>query len=175
MPQFRGPFDPTHPEWQARMEAWGREMEEWGARWGEQWGEQHRDRALALAEQHRMRAMAQGERQREHALARAERQRERALALAERQRGQGRDWADAARYAPEVVESCDEGEARRTTTADGRPRVVICQREIDEMVRSSLRTARDSIAQTAVISEEVRREVLRDLDEEMAQLDREID
>jgi hypothetical protein len=155
------------------MEAWGREMEEWGRQWGEKWGEQHRAQALALAEEHRTRAMAQGERQRERALARAEQQRERALALAERKHGQARDWADAARYAPEVVESCDEGEMRRTTTADGRPRVVICQREITEMVRSSLRTARESIAHTRAISEEVRREVLRDLDEEIAQLDRE--
>jgi beta-lactamase regulating signal transducer with metallopeptidase domain len=129
MPQFQGPGDPTDPEWQARMEAWGREMEQWGEKWGEQWGEQHRAHALALAEQFSR--------------------------------------------APEIVESCDEGEKRRTTTADGRPRIVICQHEMTQMARSSLRIARDSIARNPDMSEEVRSEVLRELDQEINRLERE--
>lgn len=162
-------------------------MEEWGEKWGEQWGEQQREQALALAEQHREQALAQAEQRREQALARAERQREQgerqreqaeqrreqALALAEQQRGQAQAWANAARYAPEVVQSCDDDERRRTTTADGRPRVVICPRETQQIARSSLRFARDSIAGNHELSAEIRREVLRDLDAEIERLERE--
>ncbi len=71
------------------------------------------------------------------------------------------------------MQSCDEDERRRTTTADGRPRVVICPREAEQIARSSLRFARNSIASNQELSDEIRREVLRDLDEEIERLGRE--
>lgn len=133
MPQFEFHAwgSPDDPEFEARMEAWGREMEEWGERWGEQYAEQ-------------MRAQAEA-------------------------------WAEAARHAPEVVESCDQNERRRTTTDDGRARIVICTRDFERLARSSLRQARNSIAMNREISEEIRREVLEDLDEEIARIERETD
>jgi len=93
----------------------------------------------------------------------AEQHRSQALAMAEQAR----------RMAPEVVHSCDENESRRTTTADGRPRVVICQREIEfAAARSGLRNARNAIARNREISAEVRREILEDLDEEIERIER---
>jgi len=75
--------------------------------------------------------------------------------------------------APEVVESCDEKEMRRTRTADGRARVVICERQYAELTRNSLRRARDTIATERHLSAAMRAEIIADLDEEIAQLDRE--
>ena len=135
--EFHGWANPEDPEFEARMEEFGRQMEEWGKKFGEeyarhweQWGEQQREQALALADRQRGQAMAQAERQREQALAQADRQREQALALAARQR----------------------------TAA-----------------RSSLRQARDSIARNRVISEDVRTEILEDLDREIERIEREND
>lgn len=87
-------------------------------------------------------------------------------------------WSDAARRAPEVVESCDRNERRRATTADGRPRIVICEREIEAQAHAGamagLRSARASIAGNRQISQELRREILDELDDEIAQLEREV-
>lgn len=95
---------------------------------------------------------------------------------AEQARVQALAAAEAAKNAPEVVESCDENERRRTRTADGRQRVVICERQIEAQAlasaRAGLRSARASIARNSGISEDVRREILRDLDEEIAQMGR---
>lgn len=129
--EWRG--DPNDPEFEVRMEQFGRDMEKWGEKWGEEWGEQQRAQALAFAEQ-------------------------------------------ARRNSPEVVESCDENERRRTTTTDGRARVVICERDIRAQARagamSGLRSARESIAHNREISAEVRAEVLNDLDEEIERIER---
>ncbi|OYX08777.1 MAG: hypothetical protein B7Z08_08100 [Sphingomonadales bacterium 32-68-7] len=120
---------PGDPEFEARMEAWGEEMEKWG--------EEHGERFAAQAEAH----------------ARA-----------------------AARSVPEVLESCDPAEQRRTTTADGRTRIVICQRDIERFSRAGasagLRGARSAIAANRAISDEVRREILDDLDREIERLER---
>jgi hypothetical protein len=88
-----------------------------------------------------------------------------ALALAEQAR----------RNAPEVVHSCDEDEQARTTTEDGRRRIVICQRNIEFAARKGLRSARNSIARNSDISPEIRNEILQDLDEEIARIEREAD
>lgn len=84
-------------------------------------------------------------------------------------------WSEQARSAaPEVVESCDANEPR--VTADGRTRVVICQREIERRAyagaQAGLRGARAAIAANRAIDEEVRREILRDLDEEIERIQR---
>jgi bla regulator protein blaR1 len=90
----------------------------------------------------------------------------------ERQAAQARAFA----MAPEVIHSCDEGEQGRTTIAHGSPRVVICQRAIEAramaQASSSLRAARASIAGSRAMSESVRREVIEELDEEIARLER---
>ena len=127
--QFHALGDPSDPEFEARMEAWGKEMEKWGEEWGEKYTAQMEAHAEA--------------------------------------------WAEAGKHVPEVVQSCDEDERRRTTTADGRPRVVICQRDYTQAARSSLRVARESIAHNRSMSEEVRREVLQELDAEIERLERE--
>lgn len=86
---------------------------------------------------------------------------------------QAEAWAEAERHMPEIVESCDAGERRRTMTADGRPRIVLCERDIELAARSSLSLARNAIAHNRDISQNVRREVLRDLDEEIERLESE--
>lgn len=87
-------------------------------------------------------------------------------------------WAEAARGAPEVVESCDENEQRRTATVDGRSRVVICEREIEARANAGaiagLRGARATIAHNRQIGEDVQREILADLDDEIERLEREV-
>lgn len=95
---------------------------------------------------------------------------------AEDQSEQALAWSEhARRNAPEVVHSCDEREPR--VTADGRTRVVICQREIESRARAQaqagLRQARATIAANREISEAVRREILVDLDEEIERIERE--
>jgi bla regulator protein BlaR1 len=151
MPSFDYPqWD--DPEFEIKIEQFGHDMEKWGKdweKWGEKWGEQWAEHAREQAEQ----AQAHAEQGRAHALA----------------------AADAARFAPEVVHSCGEGERGRAITDDGRPRVVICKRDIERMARSSLRFARNSIAGNPEISDAVRREVLADLDEEIERLEREGD
>ncbi len=84
--------------------------------------------------------------------------------------------AEVARNAPEVIESCDPAERRRATTADGRPRVVICEREIRARAEAgalaSLRGARASIAHNGQIGADVQRGILAELDEEIARIER---
>src|SRR5690606_19572143 len=62
-----------------------------------------------------------------------------------------------AMIAPEVIQDCREGEQRRTTTAEGRTRIVICQRDVVRSARTGLRQAREAIARNSAISEDVRR------------------
>ena len=202
-PYFSWQGNVDSEEFRRGMEQFQRDMEEWReqhgdewAKWGEeygeywrQWGEQQREQALTQAERRREQAarqreqgLARAERQREQAaqqrqqaLARAERQREQAAQQREQAQARAQAWADAARYVPAVVQSCDEDEKRRTTTADGRPRVVICPRDMKQIARSSLRFARNSIAHNPEISDDVRTEVLQDLDEELERIEREND
>lgn len=97
---------------------------------------------------------------------------------AEQHRGQALALADQARrMAPEVVHDCAEGDnpVRSTRTEDGRQRVIICNVQINRMARSSLRNARNAIAQNREISAEVRNEILEDLDEEIERIEREHD
>lgn len=123
---------PSDPEFGAKMEAWGKEMEKWGEEWGEQYAEQMEQQA--------------------------------------------EQWAEAGRRAaPEVVHSCNPRERARTTTSDGRQRVVICQRDYQMAATNGLRQARASIARNPQISEEVRREVLQDLDDEIRRIENERD
>jgi beta-lactamase regulating signal transducer with metallopeptidase domain len=159
--QFRAWGDPDDPEFEKNMEEWGKHMEKWGEEYGQQWekwGEQQGAQALALAEQARSNA-------------------------------------------PEVVHSCDEAEMRRTVTSDGRTRVVICPeaharyaaqaearaeaqaarteaRAEAQAARANaqalfaLRRSRDAIANNSGMSEDVRREVLGDLDDEIRRMER---
>jgi beta-lactamase regulating signal transducer with metallopeptidase domain len=82
---------------------------------------------------------------------------------------------EAARHTPEVVESCDENEARRTRTADGRPRVVICKSQIQLAAREGLRQARAAIERNRALSEEMRAEIVKDLDREIERIERDRD
>jgi hypothetical protein len=88
---------------------------------------------------------------------------------------QAQAWAETARNTPEVVQSCDESEQRRTQTEDGRPRVVICERQIQLAAQTGLRGARNAIARNRAISDEVRTEILSDLDKEIERIEREND
>jgi hypothetical protein len=126
--EFHGWADPTDPEFEAKMEEFGRQMEAWGKQFGEQYAAQAQATAQATA-----------------------------LAV---------------RHAPEVVQSCDENEQRQALTEDGRPRVVICQRQVELAARTGLRSARDTIAHNRAISDSVRAEILRDLDREIARIER---
>ncbi|MBO9519000.1 MAG: antirepressor regulating drug resistance protein [Porphyrobacter sp.] len=130
--EFHAQGNPTDPDFGAKMEAWGKEMEKWGEEWGEKYA-------------------AQMEKQAEQ-------------------------WAEAGRRAePEVVQSCDPSERRRSTTSDGRQRIVICERDYQMAAATGLRQARASIARNSQISEEVRREVLDDLDDEIRRIESERD
>jgi len=125
--EFEGRGNPEDPEFQARMEEFGRQMEAWGEKFGEQYAAQAQAQAQA--------------------------------------------WAQAGRNAPEVVQSCDDKERARTRTEDGRPRVVICQRQMQLAARSSLRGARNAIAHNREISEDARAQILRDLDQEIERIE----
>jgi len=96
-----------------------------------------------------------------------EQHRAQALAMAEQAR----------RMAPQVVVDCDgaDAPARTTRSADGRQRIVICERVANRFARNGLRNAREAIARNPEIDAEVRNEVLRDLDEEIARIEREGD
>jgi beta-lactamase regulating signal transducer with metallopeptidase domain len=143
-PQSEWHGDFDSEEFQASMAEFEREME----KYGEEWAKNAPEWEKFGQEMARM-----GEQHRSQALAMAE---------------------QARRNAPEVVHSCDEGESRRTTTEDGRPRIVFCQRDIElAAARSGLRSARNAIARNREISDEVRRDILEDLDEEIERIERE--
>ena len=85
--------------------------------------------------------------------------------------------ANAAGRVPEVIESCDENERSRATTADGRPRIVICERQITARANAAalagLRGARAAIAHNREMSDDVQRDVLDELDNEIERLESE--
>jgi len=132
-------------EFQRGMEEFQREMEQFRAEWTEKHGEEW----AQWAEQHRGQALAMAE--------------------------------QARRMAPEVVHDCNQGDnpVRTSRSDDGRQRIVICNVQINRMAntmaRSSLRSARNAIAQNREMSDEVRREVLEDLDEEIERIERKDD
>jgi bla regulator protein BlaR1 len=147
--QRTGPNPPMPAMPRMEFHAWGDpadpEFERRMEEWGEQmekWGEEYGKQWEQWAEQHGEQALA---------------------------------WSEQARRAaPEVVHSCDVNEPR--VTADGRTRVVICQREIERRAyagaQAGLRQARNAIASNRAIDDEVRREILEDLDEEISRIER---
>jgi hypothetical protein len=83
--------------------------------------------------------------------------------------------SEAAAMAPEVRMDCDGDEATsETTLANGRKVIRICERRIaanaQASARAGLAQARAEIARNRAMSEEVRAEVLRELDQEIANL-----
>ncbi len=161
MPQVQAWGDPDSPEYERRMEEFGEAMDKWGEEYGrqmDQWGEQYGKQWEKWGEQ----------------------QREQALAYAEQAR----------RNAPEVVHSCDPAEMARTTTGDGRTRVVICPEvhvrmaeqaqaraqaqaaRANSQALSNLRRSRNAIANNSGMSDEVRRSVLEELDDEIRRMER---
>jgi beta-lactamase regulating signal transducer with metallopeptidase domain len=148
--EFHAWGDPSDPDFARRMEEWGEQMEKWGQEYGEQWekwGEQQGAQALAWSQ-------------------------------------------EAQRNAPEVIHSCDQADLARTTTDDGRRRIVICPevhvrmaeqaqaRAEAQAARASavalanLRRSRNAIASNSRMNDEVRREVLDDLDDEIRRMER---
>jgi len=91
---------------------------------------------------------------------------------------EGRALAMAAR-APRVIQRCDEGSEGVTETTDesGKKTIVICERRIERNARlgalGGLRGARAMIAGNRELSAAVRDEILRDLDSEIARIERE--
>ncbi|MXP40877.1 hypothetical protein GRI75_04360 [Altererythrobacter soli] len=86
--------------------------------------------------------------------------------------------AEVRHNVPEVVERCDSDEpVSHVTLSDGRQRIVICARAIERQARdgarSGLRQARSAVARSTGMSASAKAEVLRDLDEEIADLEAE--
>ena len=156
--QRTGPNAPMPAMPRIEFHAWGdptdpefaKRMEEWGEqmeKWGEEYGKQWEQWG--------------------------EQQGAQALALSQR-------------YAPEVIHSCDGGEMGRTTTDDGRVRIVICpeaharnaaraEARAQAQAVASLRRARSAIASNRGMSEDVREEILEDLDDEIRRMERGVD
>lgn len=80
----------------------------------------------------------------------------------------------AMRHVPEVVESCRYPDAPVTSIEgrDGRVTMYICETAGDRLALKALKQARAGIAHSTNLSAETRREVLRDLDREIAELSR---
>jgi hypothetical protein len=80
----------------------------------------------------------------------------------------------AMRHVPEVVESCRYPDAPVTSIEgrDGRVTMYICETAGDRVALKALKRARAGIAHSTNLSAETRREVLRDLDREIAELSR---
>lgn len=83
----------------------------------------------------------------------------------------GQDGERITALAPMVRMSCEgEGATSETTTPDGKRVIRICERRIKSDALSGLRRAREQIARNREMSDSVRAEVLRSLDEEIARL-----
>jgi hypothetical protein len=85
--------------------------------------------------------------------------------------------------APEVVHSCDQSEMARTTTEDGRRRIVICQKSrVRNAERAEARRARAGAVELASqprrdrrqpgISENKREDILEEIDDEIRRMER---
>ncbi|WP_057882914.1 M56 family metallopeptidase [Tsuneonella troitsensis] len=80
----------------------------------------------------------------------------------------------SARMAPRVEMSCDDkGGSSEAKTEDGRRVFRFCQKSVLMGAAGGLRAARATIAGNSAMSEEVRKEVLEDLDREIERLERE--
>lgn len=125
--EFHGRTASDDPDFERKMDAWGKRMEQWGRDYDEHYAKQ----AEAMA-------------------------------------------AQAQRNAPEVVESCDGNPTtvtRHEVTADGRPRIVICQRVATRQALGGLRSARATIAGNHQMAPDVRDDVLEELDSEIERIE----
>ena len=76
--------------------------------------------------------------------------------------------APAAPLAPQVVENCNgQDGVSASVQSGGRRQVVICARAIRGKALDGLRGARERIARDPGLTEDIRRQVLADLDEEI--------
>jgi beta-lactamase regulating signal transducer with metallopeptidase domain len=173
--EFHGQGNWADPDFEAKMEAWGQEMEKWGKEWGEKWGRQYSEQAQAQAAQ----ARAQAAQERNQALAEAAQARSAARAEAAQARSEARVESAQARAqalawndTPRIVRNCDGNERGGPRTENGRKVVVICQPQVSVQLRSSLRQARDSIASNPQLSPDIRDEILADLDDEIERIER---
>jgi bla regulator protein BlaR1 len=174
--------NPLDPEFQKRMEAYSHQMEEWsrkyGKEWerwgrrmseqfGRQWGEQTRNQRFAF------RAAPMPAPQAVPQPPQAP-----GAPLAPQAPRAPRAWAAPnVAISPEMLQRCRSGEngANQVTLPDGRNQVVICNRGAPGQALNSLRATRDRIARNTALSEDVRRDVLQDLDREIERLQRDGD
>lgn len=119
----------------------------------------------------------------EHGLGRAEHARAQAEAARERAEAAARVWtaadqarvddhvAKALRNVPQVIESCRYPDQPVTsqTTADGRTTLYVCDSAGDRIALAALRSTRASIASNTGMPAELRTEILRDLDRDIAE------
>jgi beta-lactamase regulating signal transducer with metallopeptidase domain len=142
--EFRAWGDPSDPDFEKRMEAWGEQMEQWGEQYGAQWGkwgEQQGAQALAWSEQARRNAPEVI-----HSCDQADMARTTTT----------EDGARRIVICPEVhVRMAEQAEARATAQA-----------------LASLRRSRNVIASNRGMSDASRDEVLADLDNEIRRMER---
>jgi len=79
---------------------------------------------------------------------------------------------DSMKDTPHVAIACDEGDKTEFSDQDGRKVKVVCVSKIIASARSGLEKARDSIAKDKNISADVKAEILRSLDREIAQMEK---
>lgn len=111
----------------------------------------------------------------QHAIAQQDRAEARAYAMSDAEIKEIEKSVELAmRHVPEVVESCRYPDAPVTSIEgrDGRVTMYICETAGDRLALKALKQARAGIAHSSNLSAETRREVLRDLDREIAELSR---
>jgi hypothetical protein len=177
---FQG--NPLDPEFQKRMEQYSRDMAEWSRKYGQQWERWSQQFNGQWAEQMRRWGKEQGEQARRFARVRpvpmpaplaVPQPPQPGVAPAVPQPPQA--WAGPrVAISPEALQRCRGGDnaSSETTLPDGRRQVVICNRGAPGQALNSLRATRDRIARNSALSEDVRRDVLQDLDREIERLQR---
>ena len=145
----------TDPAYQQQMAEWSKQMEAWGRRYGNQmqaWGAHQRTQVRRFV------LVNPGEMPQPPA----------APLPPMAPRLGALPLAPHIPPAPEVIENCDGQQGVSTATlGDGRQRVIICNRMIRGHALAGLRGARERIAGDSRLSEDVRHEVLEDLDREI--------
>jgi hypothetical protein len=166
---FQG--NPLDPEFQQRMEAYSREMEEWSRKYGKQWERYGQQMAERYGRQAQRFALV-----RPAPMPRPMVAPQAPGAPLAPQAPQA--WA-APRVAisPEMLQRCRGGDASsgETTLPNGQRQVVICNQVRGGgagQALNSLRATRERIARNSALSEDVRRDVLQDLDREIERLQR---
>lgn len=152
-----------HDEARAEARAQARaEVAHWRAEHYRGKDEEARAEARAQARAELARAQAEVARERAHAAASAWTDADQARV--------DRQVERAMRQAPKMVKSCRFPEAPVTTrtTADGHTIMYVCESAGERIALKALHSARASIAAKQSLSDEVRSEILRDLDEEIA-------